>query len=185
VLKSYLQVSTGDLKAVYDKITLLLKNRFAEFEAAVDSNKIRIPHTARDPFYTPLVGQISSYALGKLWDERYRLNSTDPLSPCTGSFRRTMGMPCAHDMQDRLVERGTLQLDDIHHHWYLAAPLPRVMEPLVLEPAQENPKRKAQLPRTQGRRGNRASRARIAASSTQRDSSEFEVMLRSQRQLRK
>jgi hypothetical protein len=104
ILKSYLQVSTGDLKAVYDKITLLLKKRFAEFEAAVDSNKMRIPHTARDPFYAPLVRQISSYALGKLWDQRHHLNSIDPLPSCTGSFRHTMGMPCAHDMQDRLIE---------------------------------------------------------------------------------
>jgi hypothetical protein len=48
-LNSYLQVSTGDLMVVYDKISLLLVNRFAEFDAAIDHNKIRIPHTARDP----------------------------------------------------------------------------------------------------------------------------------------
>jgi hypothetical protein len=110
ILKSYLQVSTGDFKVVFDKIILLLRNRFAEFEAKVDSNKIRIPHRARDLFYTPLIGQISSYALGKLWDQRNRLNSPDPLPTCTGSFRRTMGMPCAHDMQQRLTEQGTHQL---------------------------------------------------------------------------
>jgi hypothetical protein len=150
-LKSYLQVSTGDLKAVYDKITLLLTNRFAEFKAAVNSNKMRIPHTARDIFYAPLIGQISSYALGKLWDERRRLSSTNPLPSCTGSFRRSMGMPCAHDMQERLIEQGTLQLDDIHYHWYLATPIPHVMEPLVLEPARENLGRKVQLTRARSR----------------------------------
>ena len=185
MLKSYLQVSTGDLKVVYNKITLLLKNRFTEFEAAVNSNKIRIPDTAQDLFYAPLVGQISSYALGKLWDERHCLSSADPLPSCTESFWHTMGMPCAHNIQDRLIEQGTLQLDDIHHHWYLAAPLPRVMEPLVLELARGNPRRKAQLPKAQGRRENRALRTRTAASSTRQDPSEFEVVLRSQQQLRK
>jgi hypothetical protein len=39
-----------------------------------------------------------------------------------------MGMPCTHDMQERLIEQGTLQLDDIHHHWYLATPIPHVMD---------------------------------------------------------
>src|SRR3954452_16299674 len=117
-----------------------------------------------------------------------------------------MGMPCAHDMQDRLIEQGTLQLDDIHHHWYLVTPLPRVMEPLVLEPARENLGRRVQLSKVQSRRGNRASRARTstsqagtvtsrahpairrtraATSSTKRNPSEFEVVLKSQRQLRK
>jgi hypothetical protein len=68
-LKSYLQVSTGDLKIVYDRITLLLNNRFSEFYAAIENNKIRIPHTAQDLFYTLLLGRISSFALGQLWHE--------------------------------------------------------------------------------------------------------------------
>jgi hypothetical protein len=38
ILKSYLQVSTGDLRSVYDKITLLLKNQHIEFNAAVAHN---------------------------------------------------------------------------------------------------------------------------------------------------
>jgi hypothetical protein len=122
VLKSYLQVSTSNLKVVYNNITLLLTNQFAEFETTVDSNKMRIPYTAQDIFYAPLIGQISSYALGKLWDEQHRLSSPDPFPSCTGSFQRSMGMPCAHDMQERLIKQGTLRLDDIHHHWYLRHP---------------------------------------------------------------
>jgi hypothetical protein len=108
-------------------------------------------------------------------------------------------------MQEQLIEQGTLQLDDIHHHWYLATPLPHVMEPLVLEPARENLGKRVQLFKIQSRCSNRASRARTstpptgtatsqahpairrtrAATSTQRNLSKFEVVLKSQRQLRK
>ena len=69
MLKSYLQVSTGDLRVVYDKISLLLISRFNEFEAAVNHNKLHIPHIAQDSFYRLLISQVSSFALGKLWDQ--------------------------------------------------------------------------------------------------------------------
>ena len=37
VLKNYLQVSTGDLKSVLDKITLLLVNQHTEYNKALDT----------------------------------------------------------------------------------------------------------------------------------------------------
>src|SRR2546421_2850316 len=45
-IKSYLQCSTGDLKAVYDSINLLLANQHASYEAEIALNKSRSPHTA-------------------------------------------------------------------------------------------------------------------------------------------
>jgi hypothetical protein len=66
VLKTYLQVSTGDLFTVYNKSKLLLLNQHTEFEADIADNKRRTPHTSRDPFYAELLGRISSFALRKL-----------------------------------------------------------------------------------------------------------------------
>jgi hypothetical protein len=174
-LKSYLQVLTGDLKTVYDKISLLLISRFTEFDAAIDHNKLRIPHTARDPLYAPLVGRISSFALGKLWDQRHCLVTSTSLPPCTGLFRNTMGMPCAHEIQQRLSQHLTLQLEDIHSHWFLYPLPPRLMEPLLLDPSPANPRgRPATIVPRSAARPNRVTRARIAASSTQRNLSAFE-----------
>jgi hypothetical protein len=128
VLKSYLQVSTGDLHGVYEKIMLLLKNQHSEFDAAIEQNRIRTPHTARDPFYSALVGRVSHYALGKLWEQKHRLTGPDPLLACTQTFTRSMGMPCTHQMRTRLQENGVLLLEDIHRHWYLQfQPVPIVV----------------------------------------------------------
>jgi hypothetical protein len=96
VLKSYLQVSTGDLKTVYDKITLLLNNQYAEYEGALAQNKARTPHTASGPLYSQLIGQVSNFALGRLWDQHHQLSSLETLGPCTNTFSSSMGMPYAH-----------------------------------------------------------------------------------------
>jgi hypothetical protein len=85
-----------------------------------------------------------------------------------------MGMPCAHRMQERLQENGTLMLDDIHWHWHLTPPLIAQVEPLVLEPAIAvtcgRPAAAVQPPQCQP---NRVSKARIATS-TRREPSAFE-----------
>jgi hypothetical protein len=50
-VKTYLQVSTGNLKMVYDSISLLLSNQFMAYKAEVVMNKSRAPHTVRDALY--------------------------------------------------------------------------------------------------------------------------------------
>jgi hypothetical protein len=67
-VKTYLQVSTGDLKMVYDNISLLLTNQHIAYNAEVATNKVRMPHTARYPLYAQLLGWVSHYALGKIWE---------------------------------------------------------------------------------------------------------------------
>jgi hypothetical protein len=65
-LKSYLQVSIGDLKDIYDKITLLLTNQHIEYDGAITHNQTQTPHTANEAFYSQLVRRISNFALGQL-----------------------------------------------------------------------------------------------------------------------
>ena len=93
------------------------------------------PHTARTALYTQLLGRISNYSLGKLWDQRFRLTSPDPLPPCSGSFTLSMGLPCAHRIQKRLRQNEVLTLDDIHAHWYFNPHSVPTMIPLILDPA--------------------------------------------------
>ena len=45
-LKKYLQVSTGDLKAVFDKIVILLTTQYIEFDGGVAQQQIKTPHSA-------------------------------------------------------------------------------------------------------------------------------------------
>jgi hypothetical protein len=64
-----LQVSTGDLKTVFEKIQLLLENDHEEHDGALAIDLTRIPHTARDPLYGQLIGRVSNFALGKIWEQ--------------------------------------------------------------------------------------------------------------------
>jgi hypothetical protein len=69
VLKKYLQVSTGDLKTVHEKISLLLSDRHAKYIDKVFYDKTTIQHMARDLFYACLISRISHYALGLIWQQ--------------------------------------------------------------------------------------------------------------------
>jgi hypothetical protein len=174
-LKTYLQVSTGDLRVVYDKITLLLANQLAQYEAGVAQNKTRTPHTSRDPFYAALIGRVSNFALGQIWKQRHRLAMPETLSPCIGTFTASMGLPCTHIIQIHLHENGMLHLDDVHPHWHFETFTPLLAQPLVLEPAitQTRGRPANQDPPAQ-RRPNRTALSRRAASSTRRNPSAFE-----------
>ena len=39
VIKAHLQVSTGDLKTVFEKLTLMLDSKFNEYDSILDSNR--------------------------------------------------------------------------------------------------------------------------------------------------
>ena len=38
---------------------------------------------------------------------------------CTHTFRRQMGLPCSHDVLERLELGKTFTIGDINPHWYL------------------------------------------------------------------
>jgi MULE transposase domain len=178
-LKMALQVSTGDLKTVFEKIRLLLENDHMEHNGALAIDLTRIPHTARDPLYGQLIGRISNFALGKIWEQRHRLVVSEVLPPCTKSFSSSMGLPCAHQIEQRLRENQVLQLEDIHQHWYYNPRIVPTMDPLLLDPA---------IAQTRGRpmangqpsryRVNRATKARQTMSSTRRNPSRFEQVVK-------
>jgi hypothetical protein len=174
-VKFYLQVSTGNLKMVYNNISLLLANQHIAYEAGVAMNKACSPHTAMHPLYAELLGRISHYALGKIWDQKHRLSSPDPLAPCTEAFRSSMGMPCAHEIQVFLTENRSLTLHEVHPHWHFLPCSLEVAQPLVLEPVVAVTRgQPAAAPQERRRpRLNRAARAR-QVTSTLRDPSAFE-----------
>jgi hypothetical protein len=95
-LKSCLQISTGNLKTVYKKITLLLTHQHTKYNGVVKRSKSRIPHIAIDLFYGCLLNRISNCALGKLWEQRHHLVNLDSLPVSTNSFSKSMRLPCAY-----------------------------------------------------------------------------------------
>jgi hypothetical protein len=109
ILKGYLQSSTGDLYMVHQKISLAVDNQYKEINTQLASERTRIPHELRHELLHGLPGNVSVFALRKIReqiDKAARDSPEKPLPPCTGSFRDTMGLPCAHTIKDRFITRN-------------------------------------------------------------------------------
>ena len=63
VVKRYLQVSTGDLHGVLQKLSLMLTNQHREHHAAMEAARNRIPQCFRTSLFSAVIGYITPYAL--------------------------------------------------------------------------------------------------------------------------
>ncbi|KAM5575510.1 protein FAR1-RELATED SEQUENCE 5-like [Rosa sericea] len=114
-LKRYLQVSSGGLGEVKERICLAIENQFHEIKARLSSEKIRHPHKVGIPFFKELITHISIFALDELHKQYELAKSNNLSSQCKGHFCRTMGLPCAHMIREMKFE--ALQLNSIHEQW--------------------------------------------------------------------
>jgi hypothetical protein len=55
----------------------------------------------------------------------------DPLKPCSGQFRSSMGLPCHHDLNQMKREGRNLHLSDIYEFWYHDRPSPLALPALL------------------------------------------------------
>ena len=94
-IKEYLDSSTRDLKRVYESLELYWTKQHADYKARLEPAKTRTPIRAEKPIFALLLRKIYPYALNKLVEQ---LNRPEPLPQCTGTFRLSMGLPCAHDI---------------------------------------------------------------------------------------
>ncbi|CAG8502740.1 2637_t:CDS:2, partial [Scutellospora calospora] len=122
MLKMYLQVSMGNLLVVHEKITLALENQYQEIKTKASQEMIRIPHALNKPFYAQVVSKVSEFALKKAHEQFLKASNAtpeNPLRPCSGTFKSSMGLPCSHVIQEFLDNNKCLQLDDFHQHWWI------------------------------------------------------------------
>lgn len=144
-LKRYLQVSTGNLTGILDCIQLMLENKLAKHEAELDIAKQQVPYNVNIPLFTELIGKVTPYVLRKILVQ-YQHLSTLPLSRCSTTFRSSMGLPCAHTIQDWCQKKEDIHLSDVHLHWHFVRPNSTALEAvelgqlLVYEPVVAKPK---------------------------------------------
>ncbi|CAG8808909.1 23331_t:CDS:2, partial [Cetraspora pellucida] len=124
-LKSYLQMSTEDLHHVHTKISLAVTNQRKEFDAMIMSEHIRVPVFAtNNSFYANIKAKVSSFTLKKInkqYQKAKHATAQEPLLPCTGTFSKTLGLPCAHFIQH--LGDQSLILNEIHKHWWIPGSL--------------------------------------------------------------
>ena len=66
---------------------------------------------------------------------RHNISIKRPLEPCTGVFTKTLGLPCAHIIDERRALRLGLTPEDFHPHWFWIRNS-LVLRPPILEPLQ-------------------------------------------------
>ncbi|CAG8589426.1 19464_t:CDS:2, partial [Racocetra persica] len=93
MLKKYLQVSTGNLHTMYEKILLLLENQYNEIKAMISKDKTHILHTQNISFYSRLISKVSLFALRRIHEQYLKVScaiTNNPLKPCNvGSQNRS------------------------------------------------------------------------------------------------
>lgn len=120
-LKKYLQVSTGGLREVKEKICLAIEHQFQEIKTQLSSEKVRVPHRLRIPFFKEVVTHVSMFALDELYKQHEAAKYGNLSSQCTGHFFKTMGIPCGHMIKDMKIQ--VLPLNAIHNQWKIDARL--------------------------------------------------------------
>ena len=128
MLKMYLQVSVGDLYVVHEKISLAIDNQYQEIKTMISQEMIRIPQAQNKPFYAQVVTKVSMFALKKVHEQFLKVSNAtpeNPLQPCSGTFKSSMGLPCSHIIQELLESDQCLQLDDFYQHWWIQQQSPQ------------------------------------------------------------
>lgn len=102
-----------------NKLELFLNGQYANYDDNLKESKTRMPQDlCRTSIFRDLYDFVTSFALWKICDHYKRIcGQPTAIEPCTGIFTRTMRLPCAYKIQERLYNRtggGVLKLEDKH-----------------------------------------------------------------------
>jgi len=109
------------------KLDKFLTGQYHNYEQKFEEAKARLPQELRGlSIFRDLTAFVTPFAL-KAVNVQFKRLKSEPTAivPCTGTFTKTMGLPCAHKIQERWYNRiggNVLKLEDIHPHWRFAKP---------------------------------------------------------------
>jgi hypothetical protein len=177
-LKTYLQRGHGDLRGVFLKLRLYWTAQHSNLEAIAASQQLRPKHSVMIPLFAAILSTVHGYALQRILQELSKLPSVGgPIPGCSCTIQRSFGLPCYHTLWERLQTGGAVLLSDIHEHWYYLRGESSTFEnrivPTVLPIL--DPMRIQGRGRPKGALGGISGSRRIAASSTRRELSAFEL----------
>ena len=126
------------LNDVWQLLELYLTRTAQQILHKIGYERSKIKDSHRKCVFAPLHYYISHYALDQVLEHCNQFNlfanyESVELPPCTRVFSSTMGLPCAHTVQDRLRNVTPLQINDFHPQWFLdnSAECPPV-DPILL-----------------------------------------------------
>ena len=107
-VKSWISVSTGDLKDVYRKISLAVEHQEHVIRQQLAYNRSTSLISHSHPIWTNMKREISHFALQKTFEQFQKAKHLDAQAvSCSEVFKKTMGLPCVH-MLKILLDRNQL-----------------------------------------------------------------------------
>jgi hypothetical protein len=123
-----MSICAGDLHTMVNvKLDKFLTGQYHNYEQKFEEAKARLPQMLRGvSIFRDLTAFVTPFAL-KLVNAQFQCLKCEPtvIVSCTGTFTKTMGLPCAHKIQERWYDRAggnILKLEDIHPHWRFTKP---------------------------------------------------------------
>jgi hypothetical protein len=104
-----------DLYSSWLHIETAVINQITAVSTRTDMLQDRAPLGIDKKLYQGCFGVVTWHALRLVQQHLERVSL--PLKPCTGSFTRSIGLPCAH-ICDVKKDTSGLTLSDFHEHWY-------------------------------------------------------------------
>lgn len=141
VLKAYLRVSTGDLKGVFDRLLLYWPKQHRDILDTCAQEQNRVVHRLNKRYFDLVQGLVHDKALFLIIRERAKLHKAEDEAtlkwPCQCTIQASMGLPCFHDLFNRLRDGGQVLPEDIHPFWWYdrSKASTTVQRAIVLDPA--------------------------------------------------
>jgi hypothetical protein len=116
-IKRYLggKKSRGDLCSSWLHIEAAVINQVTAVSIRTNTVRDCTPVDIDKKLYQGCFGVITWYALRLV--QRHLESVSLPLQPCTGSFTRSIGLPCAHVCDVKRATSG-LAPSDFYKHWF-------------------------------------------------------------------
>jgi hypothetical protein len=124
-IKRYLggKKTKGSLFTAWQKIEASIRDQLMDVETLAACKHRTSPLDIDRTVFRPVFGVVTWYAIRRVIAHCESMKH--PLKPCTGTFTRSMGLPCAHVVDERKA-LGGLRLQDFNGHWFWDRNDPRV-----------------------------------------------------------
>lgn len=117
-LKRLLAVPQGNFETSWAKVHSLLEQQHYEIKASFERSSTIVQHNFKFPIFEELRGFVSLNAMNIILGESERADSVGlNASACGCVFRRTHGLPCAHEIAEYKHERRSIPLLAVDRHW--------------------------------------------------------------------
>ncbi|KAI1000013.1 hypothetical protein K3495_g8182, partial [Podosphaera aphanis] len=144
VLKRWIRTPTKKLSSVWASIQLALSDQINEIRIKRSRARDSLPAGISGELYYGVLGRISHFALHETCKQvKYARNEElrtryGQSSICTGTFNKSIGMPCWHIIQERMSQNRGLMINDFHQHWRFVRLQPTyqqlIPDPPILDP---------------------------------------------------